>query len=182
MSKRLALSLKISSKHIVCFSTPVPMTESMTHRWGIRYSRDVSHNLEYLQAQVDNIVDYARPGELFLNEPLKQIYYVDSKNVVKTLLQPPSPVAELDYATPLTPDGLLHQVFKLTLEGNISISPVANPQNGQEYIFLIYQDEIGYYSISFNSAYQLSSQIIPGEPLSLKVFKFIYDGTTFIQI
>ncbi len=47
------------------------------HRWGIRYSSDSAKNLAYIQTQYTNDNDFAQPGELFLNENLQEIYYVD---------------------------------------------------------------------------------------------------------
>jgi hypothetical protein len=47
------------------------------HRWGIRYSSDSAKNLAYIQTQYTNDNDFAQPGELFLNENLQEVYYVD---------------------------------------------------------------------------------------------------------
>jgi len=47
------------------------------HRWGIRYSSDSSKNLAHIQTQYDNDNSFAKPGELFLNENLQEVYYVD---------------------------------------------------------------------------------------------------------
>ena len=47
------------------------------HRWGIRYSSDSAKNLAYIQTQYTNDSTFAKPGELFLNENLQEIYYVD---------------------------------------------------------------------------------------------------------
>ena len=47
------------------------------HRWGIRYSSDSSKNLAYIQTQYTNDNSFAKPGELFLNENLQEVYYVD---------------------------------------------------------------------------------------------------------
>lgn len=56
------------------------------HRWGIRYSSDTSKNLSYIQTQYTNDNDFARPGELFLNENLQEVYYVDhSDGIAKKL-------------------------------------------------------------------------------------------------
>ena len=52
------------------------------HRWGIRYSSDVSKNLAYLQTQYNNDNTFAKPGELFLNENLQEVYYVDHSDGV----------------------------------------------------------------------------------------------------
>jgi hypothetical protein len=50
------------------------------HRWGIRYSSDSAKNLAYIQTQYTNDNDFAKPGELFLNENLQEVYYVDHSN------------------------------------------------------------------------------------------------------
>lgn len=47
------------------------------HRWGIRYSSDSAKNLAYIQTQYTNDNTFAKPGELFLNENLQEVYYVD---------------------------------------------------------------------------------------------------------
>ena len=47
------------------------------HRWGIRYSSNAARNLAYIQTQYTNDNSFAKPGELFLNENLQEIYYVD---------------------------------------------------------------------------------------------------------
>lgn len=47
------------------------------HRWGIRYTSSPSKNLAYVQTQYTNDNDFAKPGELFLNEALQEVYYVD---------------------------------------------------------------------------------------------------------
>jgi len=47
------------------------------HRWGIRFSSDSTKNLAYIQTQYTNDNTFAKPGELFLNENLQEIYYVD---------------------------------------------------------------------------------------------------------
>ena len=47
------------------------------HRWGIRYSSDPTKNLAYIQTQYTNDNEFAKPGELFLNENLQEVYYVD---------------------------------------------------------------------------------------------------------
>ena len=56
------------------------------HRWGIRYSSDSAKNLAYIQTQYTNDNSFAKPGELFLNENLQEVYYVDhSDNTAKKL-------------------------------------------------------------------------------------------------
>lgn len=55
------------------------------HRWGIRYSSDSTKNLAYIQAQYNNDNSFAKPGELFLNEALDELYYVDATGVARKL-------------------------------------------------------------------------------------------------
>jgi len=56
------------------------------HRWGIRYSSDSAKNLAYIQTQYTNDNTFAKPGELFLNETLQEIYYVDHATGVAKIL------------------------------------------------------------------------------------------------
>lgn len=63
-------------------------------RFGIRYTTDVNKDLTYLQTQKDNEAepgDFARPGELFINEPLEKIYFCDSVTKQFKLLNPDLP-------------------------------------------------------------------------------------------
>ena len=157
--------------------------ETLKHRWGLRYTPQISHNVSFLQTQADNVTDFARPGELFLNEPLQQIYYVDSATgLARGVLPTPVPIAELEFAATIEPDGLTSHFFKLTLEADCDILPITNAQSGQEYIFLLYQDLVGLHEVTFDSAYILHTQIIPRPAETLLVLRFVYDGTTFIQI
>lgn len=53
------------------------------HRWGVRFTSDTTHNLAYLQTQHDEDATNAYRGEFFLNEPLDEMYYVDSTGVAR---------------------------------------------------------------------------------------------------
>jgi len=53
------------------------------HRFGIRFTSDETHNLDYLQIQHDEDGKNAYRGELFLNEKLDEIYYVDADGVAR---------------------------------------------------------------------------------------------------
>lgn len=53
------------------------------HRFGIRFTSDTTHNLPYLQTQHDEDAANAYCGELFLNEALDEVYYVDSTGVAR---------------------------------------------------------------------------------------------------
>jgi hypothetical protein len=58
--------------------TPMP-------RWGVRFTANPDHDQEYLQNLYDNDDSSAKRGELFLNEPKAELYYVDSDGVCKTV-------------------------------------------------------------------------------------------------
>lgn len=60
-------------------ATPVPPF----HRFGIRFTSDSTHNLTYLQNQHDEDSSNVYRGELFLNEALDEIYYVDDGGVAR---------------------------------------------------------------------------------------------------
>lgn len=53
------------------------------HRWGVRFTNDTTHNLAYLQTRHDEDATNAYRGELFLNEALDEMYYVDSTGVAR---------------------------------------------------------------------------------------------------
>jgi hypothetical protein len=53
------------------------------HRFGVRFTSDPTHNLEYLQDQYDEDDKTAYRGEFFLNEALDEVYYVDSTGVAR---------------------------------------------------------------------------------------------------
>jgi hypothetical protein len=53
------------------------------HRWGVRFTSDTARNLPYLQTEHDEAADFAYRGELFLNEALDEMYYVDSAGTAR---------------------------------------------------------------------------------------------------
>lgn len=53
------------------------------HRFGIRFTSDPTHDVEYLQIQHDESDNNAYRGELFLNESNDEIYYVDAGGVAR---------------------------------------------------------------------------------------------------
>lgn len=53
------------------------------HKWGIRFTSDPIHNLEHLQTAHDEDPASIYRGELFLNEALDEIYYVDDDGVAR---------------------------------------------------------------------------------------------------
>ena len=52
------------------------------HRWGVRFTSNSARDKDYLQDQVDDDASAAKRGELFLNEPLEELYYADAEGVV----------------------------------------------------------------------------------------------------
>jgi glycosyltransferase involved in cell wall biosynthesis len=72
--------------------------------------------------------------------------------------------------------------FKLVLTGDCEVTNLLNPFLGQEYILLLYQDSVGLWNVSFDAKFILKQQYIPQEANTLSVFRFIYDGTNFIQL
>jgi hypothetical protein len=54
------------------------LPEPPYHRHGVRFSSDETHDKAYLQGSHDNDPGSIYRGELFLNETLDEIYYVDS--------------------------------------------------------------------------------------------------------
>jgi hypothetical protein len=53
------------------------------HRFGIRFTSDPTHDIEYLQEAHDEDESNAYRGELFLNEPLDEMYYVDDEGLAR---------------------------------------------------------------------------------------------------
>lgn len=53
------------------------------HRFGIRFTSDPTHDVDYLQLQHDEDEQNAYRGELFLNEVLDEMYYVDATGVAR---------------------------------------------------------------------------------------------------
>lgn len=60
-------------------STPAPPY----HRWGVRFTADSTHNLTYLTTAHTNDPTFAYRGEVFLNEGLDELYYVDGGGVAR---------------------------------------------------------------------------------------------------
>lgn len=61
-------------------TVPVPAP-----RWGVRFTSDPTHNESYLQDQYVEDHANAKRGELFLNEPLQDLYYVGEDGVARTV-------------------------------------------------------------------------------------------------
>lgn len=60
------------------------MTVPPSPRWGVRFTANPDKDVEYLQEVYDNNTDAAKRGELFLNEPREEIYYVGADGVART--------------------------------------------------------------------------------------------------
>lgn len=54
-------------------------------RFGVRFTADPTHNQAYIQTLYDNDNSEVKRGELFLNEPAEQLYYVGLDGVAKTV-------------------------------------------------------------------------------------------------
>ncbi len=61
-------------------TVPVPAP-----RWGVRFTSDPTHNQSYLQDAYDEDNSAAKRGELFLNEPNQDLYYVGDDGVARTV-------------------------------------------------------------------------------------------------
>lgn len=59
------------------------MTVVPSPRWGVRFTADQTHNVSYLQDLYDNDTTSAKRGELFLNEPKQELYYVGADGVAR---------------------------------------------------------------------------------------------------
>jgi hypothetical protein len=75
-------------------ATPTPPF----HRFGIRFTSDPAHDVDYLQLQHDEDTTNAYRGELFLNEALDEMYYVDATGVARTFgTRAPVPFTQIDF-------------------------------------------------------------------------------------
>ena len=61
------------------------MTDTPALRWGARATSDPTHDLQFLQDSYNDDHDFARRGELFIDEPLQEGYYVDLAGVARRL-------------------------------------------------------------------------------------------------
>jgi hypothetical protein len=50
-------------------------------RWGVRFTADPTHDLQYLQDSYDESTEVAKRGELFINEPKEELYYVGGDGI-----------------------------------------------------------------------------------------------------
>jgi hypothetical protein len=74
------------------------MTTQPSPRWGVRFTADPTHNLQYVQDLYDNDASAAKRGELFVNEPLNQLYYVGGDGVAKRIgSDDVVPFAQIDF-------------------------------------------------------------------------------------
>jgi hypothetical protein len=59
-------------------TVPVPAP-----RWGVRFTADPDHDLQYLQDVYNEDTTSAKRGELFVNEPREELYYVGGDGVAR---------------------------------------------------------------------------------------------------
>lgn len=54
-------------------------------RWGVRFTSNLTRNQQYVQDLYDDNQDNAKRGELFLNEPAQELYYVGADGIARTV-------------------------------------------------------------------------------------------------
>jgi hypothetical protein len=52
-------------------------------RWGVRFTSDPSRDKNYLQSRYNDDPKNAKRGELFVNEPRAEIYYVGGDGIAR---------------------------------------------------------------------------------------------------
>jgi hypothetical protein len=68
-------------------------------RWGVRFTSNPDHNLNYLQQTYNEDTSAARRGELFLNEPLAELYFVGDDGVARRVGDiTPVPFENIDFS------------------------------------------------------------------------------------
>lgn len=70
------------------------------HRWGVRIAADPDRetkNETYLQTQYDDDNTIAKAGELFLNEELETLYYVDQQDNTAKRVLGSVPFSKIDF-------------------------------------------------------------------------------------
>lgn len=55
------------------------------NRWGVWYTPDITHDHVYLGELLLEDTDTMRRGELFLNEPKRELYFKDSQGEVQII-------------------------------------------------------------------------------------------------
>jgi hypothetical protein len=134
--------------------------ETSKHRWGVKFSSDYAKDVAYLQSQTDNIEDYARPGELFLNEARRQIYYVDSvTSQARGIMATPMPPVSIDWALTIEPDASLGRIFVVIIEGDSTINPPINAEIGEIYYYVLIQDSIGGHAVLYDASLDFESSL-----------------------
>lgn len=74
-------------------TVPVP-----SPRWGVRFTSNPDHNLSYLQQTYNEDTSSAKRGELFLNEPLSELYFVTDSGVARRVGDiTPVPFSNIDF-------------------------------------------------------------------------------------
>lgn len=54
-------------------------------RWGVRFTSNLTRNQQYVQDLYDDNQDNVKRGELFLNEPAQELYYVGADGIARTV-------------------------------------------------------------------------------------------------
>lgn len=70
------------------------------HRWGVRIAADPNRETKdetYLQTQYDADNTVAKAGELFLNEELETLYYVDQQDNTAKRVLGSVPFSKIDF-------------------------------------------------------------------------------------
>ncbi len=67
-------------------------------RWGVRFSSDPNKTKSYVQSLYDDDAANVKRGELFLNEPKAQIFYVGADGVARRVgEQDVIPFSQIDF-------------------------------------------------------------------------------------
>jgi hypothetical protein len=149
-----------------------------THRWGIRYSTDITHDLEYLQEQVDNTEDFARPGELFLNEPLQKLYYLDAAGVVQGVTS--HEVRSSIISDTPAPDTLAYSVFTINLIDDLTLLNPSHDIDGKTIRFIVRQNSVGGHILSLSDKYVLTTSGLPLGPNAVSIMQCTCDGDEWV--
>lgn len=100
----------------------------------------------------------------------------------------PAPVVSGAMATAAFGDSIIFNAaagnsIKLTLQGDVATSSIANPRNGQFLMLLICQDEAGAHRMSWPSNVMLAGGIltVSEEPHQCDSLTMVYDGTFWME-
>lgn len=154
------------------------MTSPTKPRWGIKYTSDPHKNREYLQTSAAQDLTIGYPGELYLNESLQQLYYIDSYNrTAKTINALPNLYfSPTDYSESFIElDGFDYDTFVIQINKETSISCI-NGITGKEYKFIIKNPESFFWT--FESPL---FSLIGNSQTPIAAYKFIFVNNQFIS-